>query len=55
MCDCIVVKLNPKKVGQIGSAIIFENLATAATKIADQGLAPVTPSRVGTDNTQNTE
>ena len=39
----------------MGTAIIFENAASAATKIADQGMVPVTPSRVGTDNTHDTE
>lgn len=39
----------------MGTAVIFENAASAATRIADQGMVPVTPSRVGTDNTQNTE
>ena len=39
----------------MGAAVIMENAATAATKIADQGLVAVTPPRVATDTTQNTE
>ena len=39
----------------MGTAVIFENAASAATKIADHGLVAVTPSRVATDSTQNNE